>query len=186
VDDNRIGYLKSMLSNRGLVILDDNATVQNGSLFEETQLTRLGKVWHRLPPWPDTCHGLDLLNKKYITATLSNTYSSLIHGLVAHGNMPFKHVFSADMFDSYKPDPKVYLGAAEKLGVRPEECALVAAHLGDLKGAKACGFYTIYVERPFEEKNLELRDEQIPDLVVKEDDGGFVALAQRLGIEGAA
>lgn len=97
--------------------------------------------------------------------------------------MPFKHIYSSDMFESYKPNPKVYLGAAEKLGVKPEECALVAAHLGDLKGAKECGFYAIYVERHLEEKTPELRKENIPDMTVGEDDGGFITLAGRLGIQ---
>lgn len=113
---------------------------------------------------------------------LSNTYNDLLKRLVAHSNIPFTHTYSSDMFDSYKPNPKVYLGAAKKMGVKPEECALVAAHLSDLKGAQACGFYTIYVERPFEEKNLELRKEEIPDLVIREDENGFIALAERLGI----
>lgn len=74
------------------------------------------------------------------------------------------------------------MGAAERMGVQPQECALVAAHLGDLKGAKACGFYTIYVERPLEEKNPELREEGIPDMVIREDEEGFIALAKRLGM----
>ena len=87
------------------------------------------------------------------------------------------------MFESFKPSPKVYLGAAEKMGVKPEECGLVAAHLFDLKGAKACGFYAIYVERPLEEKAPELREENIPDLWIKEDKEAFVALAGRLGIQ---
>ena len=87
------------------------------------------------------------------------------------------------MFQSFKPNLKVYLGAAEKMGVKPEECALVAAHLSDLKGAKACAFYTIYVERPLEGKTPELREEDIPDMWVKEDENGFVTLAERLGIQ---
>jgi 2-haloacid dehalogenase len=87
------------------------------------------------------------------------------------------------MFQSFKPNPKVYLGAAEKMGVKPEECGLVAAHLSDLKSAKACGFYTIYVDRPLEEKNPELREENIPDMWIKEDEDGFVTLAERLGIQ---
>ena len=69
------------------------------------------------------------------------------------------------------------------MGVKPEECALVAAHLNDLKGAKACGFYTIYVERPFEEKSPELREEIFPDMWIKEDEDGFISLAERLGIQ---
>jgi 2-haloacid dehalogenase len=191
VDDQRTGLLPKLLAQRGLVILQEKAhttsellNVKEGSLWTSTQLKRLATIWRRLTPWPDTCHGLELLNKKYETTTLSNTYAELIHDLVKHGKMPFKHVFSSDMFNSYKPNPKVYLGAAEKMDVKPEESALVAAHLGDLKGAKACGFAAaIYVEREAEEKQLELLKEGIPDITVKEEEDGFVELARRLGIK---
>ena len=39
----------------------------------------------------------------------------------------------------------------DKLGLRPEECAMVAAHLGDLSKARECGLQTIYIEREGEE-----------------------------------
>lgn len=84
------------------------------------------------------------------------------------------------MFQSYKPNPKVYLGAAGKMGLKPEECALVAAHLDDLKAAKACGMGAVYVERAREERYLEMRGEGIPDLWIREGEEGFVAVAERL------
>ncbi|KAI1616585.1 HAD-like domain-containing protein [Exophiala viscosa] len=188
VDKYRFESLHKLLAQLGLIIPHEDAStsglaVKEGSLWNESHLKELGLVWHRLPPWPDTCRGLDLLNKQFSTVTLSNTYNDLMTNLVAHSSIPFKHVYTSDLFQSFKPNPKVYLGAAEKMGVKPEECALVAAHLDDLKGAKACGFYAIYIERPLEEKTPELREQNIPDMVVKEDEDGFIALAERLGIE---
>lgn len=189
VDEYRPEALHKVLVRHGLSISGkDTGTsklgIQKGSLWDESQLRHISQVWRRLPPWPDTCRGLDLLNKKFTTVTLSNTYNELMQSLVAHSSIPFKHVYTADMFQSFKPNSRVYLGAAEKMGVKPEECALVAAHLGDLKGAKACGFYAINVERPLEEKAPALREENIPDLVIKENENGFVTVAERLGIQG--
>lgn len=190
VDKHRFTALSKLLAQRGLIIREENATitseplVKNGSLWTESQLQELVLTWRRLPPWPDTSRGLQLLNQRFSTVTLSNTYRELMESMVAHSNIPFQHVYTADMWNSFKPNPKVYLGAAEKMGVKPEECALVAAHLNDLRGAKACGFYAIYVERPLEEKNPELREENIPDLRIGEEEGGFVAVAERLGIQG--
>lgn len=73
------------------------------------------------------------------------------------------------------------------MGVKPHECALVAAHLGDLKGAKECGMFAIYVERVLEEKTPELIGTGIPDLVVDgtelDGNGGFVEVARRLGVK---
>lgn len=188
VDKHRIEGLPNLLAKRGLVIpLKDSSTsplkVGEGSLWNESQLEHLGRVWHRLTPWSDTCRGLDLLNTKFSTVALSNTYNEVLERVVGHSNIPFKHVYTSDMWQSYKPNPKVYLGAAEKQGVNPEECALVAAHLSDLKGAKACGFYTIYVDRPLEEKNPALKEENIPDVWVNQDEAGLVTVAERLGIQ---
>ncbi|KAI9725102.1 MAG: hypothetical protein M1828_003443 [Chrysothrix sp. TS-e1954] len=188
VDNYRLESLHKLLTHRGLIIPHEDANaselrVKEGSLWDESSLKDLSLVWHRLPPWPDTCRGLDLLNNHFSTVTLSNAHNEELESLVTRSTIPFTHIYSADMFQSFKPNPKVYLGAAEKMGVKPEECALVAAHLNDLKGAKACGFYAIYVERPLEEKTPELREENIPDLRIQEDEEGFIALAKRLGIQ---
>ncbi|KAF7194252.1 (S)-2-haloacid dehalogenase 4A [Pseudocercospora fuligena] len=172
VDEQRISLFSTILVERGL-----------SSFWTPSQTHHLATIWHRLSPWPDTTQGLELLNTKYITATLSNTYHDLMMELVSTGKLPFNHVFTADQFESYKPDPRVYLGAAKKLGLKPSECGLVAAHLGDLNGAKSCGFgFLGYVERELEEKEPELKEEDIPDLVVGLDEGGFVGLAERLGV----
>ena len=37
------------------------------------------------------------------------------------------------------------------MGLKPDEVAMVAAHLVDLQAARNCGFKTIYVERRQEE-----------------------------------
>ncbi len=156
---------------------------QDGSLWDEAQLQELNLVWHRLDPWPDTNKGLEALNRNYSTCTLSNGNVSLLKDMVEYGKMPFTHVYSAEMFQSYKPNPKVYLGAAEKMGLKPEECALVAAHLDDLKAAKACGFGAVYVERPREERHEDLKGEGIPDIWIREDEEGFVAAAEKLSAQ---
>lgn len=188
MDKHRVELLPKLLAHHGLIILHEDPStselqVGKGSLWDEPQLKHLGLVWHRLFPWPDTCRGLDLLNKRFSTVTLSNSYNDLLERLVAHSSIPFTRIYSADMFQSFKPNPKVYLEAAEKMGVKPKECGLVAAHLSDLKGAKACGFHTIYVVRPLEEKTPELREANIPDMWIEEGEDGLVTLAKRLGIQ---
>ncbi|KUJ06288.1 HAD-like protein [Mollisia scopiformis] len=126
VDKHRAELLPQLLVRHGLIIPHEDAStsefqVGEGSLRDESQLKHLGLVWHRLTPWPDTCHGLDLLDRKLSTVTPSNSYNDLLEDLVARSNIPFTHIYSADMFRSFKPNPKVYLGAAEKMGVKPEE-----------------------------------------------------------------
>ena len=186
VDEHHLESLREILTRRGLIFARDGSTpdmlIHDGSLWDEPQLQELNLVWHRLDPWPDTCRGILELNRQFYTCTLSNGNLSLLNDMVAHAKMDFTHVYSAEMFQSYKPSPKVYLGAAEKMGLKPEECAMVAAHLDDLKAAKSNGFSTIYVERPLEERHPELKGEVDVDVWVKEDEEGFVTAAEQLGI----
>ncbi|EGP86856.1 uncharacterized protein MYCGRDRAFT_43351 [Zymoseptoria tritici IPO323] len=181
VDQHHLEALQEILSNRGLVTSDST-----GSLWNEEKVLQLSLVWHYLDPWSDTVQGLAMLNKKFTTATLSNGNVALLEDMKAHAKMPFTHIYSSEMFQSYKPSPKVYLGAAEKMGLKPEECMMVAAHLDDLKHAKSNGFWTLYVERPREERNPEWLAEEAKgwvDVWVKMEEDGFVAAAEKLGIE---
>jgi 2-haloacid dehalogenase len=124
------------------------------------------------------------------TCTLSNGNLSLLADLRISSGIPFTHLLSAELFGTYKPSPEVYLGAAEKLNIPPNECVMVAAHLNDLKAAKENGLQTIYVERPGEEDWSEdevekARNEGWVDLWVSSKDGGrgFITVAEKLGID---
>ena len=185
VDEHHLEALHDLLINHGLILPGNHDTTPNGSLWNESQLRELNLVWHRLDPWQDTNTGLAALNKLGLaTCMLSNGNISLLQDMVAHAEMPFTHVYSAEMFQSYKPSPKVYLGAAEKMGLQPGECFMVAAHLDDLKAAKLNGFSTLYVERPLEEGHPELREEKgIVDIWVTEGENGFVDAARKLESE---
>lgn len=184
VDQHHLDSLREILTSRGLILPRDtdtpDALVHDGSLWDEAQIKDLSLIWHRLNPWKDTCKGIRDLNKFTETCTLTNGNLTLIRNMAAHAKMEFTHIFSAEMFNSYKPNPAIYLGAAEKLGLKPEECGMVAAHLDDLKAAKGCGFKTIYVERPLEERKPELKEEGFVDLWISGNEDGFVTAAERL------
>jgi 2-haloacid dehalogenase len=111
------------------------------------ELQDLTLAWHRLSPWPDSRRGVAQLGERYVTTTLSNGNRALLDHLQRHGGVVFQQTFSAEDFGAYKPHLKVYLGAAHRLGLEPGECAMVAAHLGDLEAAKALGLRCVYVER---------------------------------------
>lgn len=177
VDDHHLEALNKLM-----------VTWQLEGLWTEEEVRALSLVWHRLDPWPDSSQGIKELNKLFYTVTLSNGNLSLLNDLRVHAKMDFTHVFSAELFGSYKPSPKVYLGAVEKLGLKPDECAMVAAHLGDLKAAKSHGLQAIYVERPLEEdwsvQQIEAaRGEGWVDLWIPDDEHGFVTVAEKLGID---
>jgi 2-haloacid dehalogenase len=156
-------------------------------LWTDAELKEISLIWHFLRPWPDSSAGLTELNKKFITSTLSNGNESLLTDMAKFANLPWTHILSSEHFKAYKPSPLVYNGAAKKLGLETSECALVAAHLGDLKAAKACGYRAIYVERKQEEswsaEEMKKAKEDWVDIWVGLDEGmGFLDVAARLGV----
>lgn len=174
VDQHHYTALQDLLQQRGI-----------RQLFSDNELWELARCWHRLNPWPDSVSGLELLNRQFTTSTLSNGNVSLLRDLQQHGSLPFMHIMSAEDFGAYKPSPKVYHGAAKRLGHDPSQCALVAAHLKDLQAAKNCGFQTIYVERELEEawsaeQVAQAKADGFVDIWVEMDSGGFMEVARRL------
>jgi 2-haloacid dehalogenase len=157
-------------------------------LYSKDEVEDLSKVWHFLEPWPDSASGLQKLGTKMITSTLSNGNQSLLKDLSEHGNLRFQLIQSSEDFKAYKPHPSTYLGAAKKMALDPGDVAMVAAHLVDLKAARNCGLRTVYVERPQEEdwdpKGKDYLDaKKWVDMWVKENEGGFMEVARRFGIE---
>ncbi|MBL8289867.1 MAG: haloacid dehalogenase type II [Rubrivivax sp.] len=130
-------------------ILDDILGAR-GLALPEADVAALNRVWHRLDPWPDSAAGLARLKQRFVLATLSNGNLSLLVDLARHGGLPFDCVLSAELFNHYKPNPEVYLGAARLLDLAPGQVMMVAAHPSDLRAAARCGLRTAYVRRPLE------------------------------------
>ena len=170
-----------------------NLIVEKGleGLWSAEEVSDISHIWHYLTPWVDSVQGLKELDKQGIqTCTLSNGNISLLQDLVTHANLHFTHLFSAETFNAYKPDRRTYLGAVEKLGLEPQDCAMVAAHLGDLKAASRLGLRTVYIEREGEEawSRAEIekaREEGWVNVWIEVDEanevGGVMALAEILG-----
>lgn len=116
----------------------------------ESVRAELVLAWHRLDPWPDSVSGLERLKKRFTIASLSNGHVALLVNMAKHGGLPWDTVLSAELFEHYKGDPEVYLGAARLLGLQPEQVMMVAAHVDDLAAARACGLRTAYIHRPQE------------------------------------
>lgn len=177
VDEHHLEALRSLLSEWGIE-----------GLWTDEEVQEISLIWHRLDPWADSSPGISALNRLCQTATLSNGNISLLDDLKEHGSMDFTHVFSGELFESYKPSPKVYLGAVKRLGLQPHECAMVAAHLGDLQAAKSNGLRAIYVERPLEEdwdsaEVEKARADGWVDIWISRDRPGFLAVAEELGVK---
>ena len=169
--------------------LDDLHRMVLDQLLGEFKITGLSeeekqhwnKVWHRLKPWPDSVAGLTRLKKKFTIAPLSNGNVGLLTDMGKNAGLPWDVILSAELAKHYKPDRETYLMAAEILGNKPEETMMAAAHVGDLRAARALGLQTAFIYRPNEYGNPERADK------AKQGDFDFVTtdtldLASRLGV----
>lgn len=159
-DDWRRAYPGALLAARNEQQWQNLDRIQAGSLDEvlarhevdllAAERSLLVQAWRELPPWPDSRAGLAALRSRFVTATLSNGHVALLVDLLRYGDLSVDAVLSAELANSYKPDPAVYLRAAELLEVLPEEAAMVAAHPSDLEAAASVGFRPVFVRRPQE------------------------------------
>ncbi|TFK32194.1 haloacid dehalogenase [Crucibulum laeve] len=151
-------------------MLNSEAWSTIGSIWSEETRNGLSMVWHRLDGWPDATPGLYALKKHTIIATLSNGNVRLLVDMAKHADLPWDAVLSAELFQAYKPNSKIYLSALQHLSVPPERIALVAAHMYDLRAARALGMQTVYVPRPDEEGDPSVKSGEVKS----KKDGGEV------------
>ena len=148
--------------------------------LSEAEIDHFNRAWHRLDPWPDTVAGLQRLKRRFILATLSNGNVALIVNMARRAGLPWDAVLGAEVARHYKPQPEAYLTTAAMLGLKPEQCMMVAAHNGDLGAASAVGLRTAFVARPTEHgpgQTTDVKATREWDVVAD----SFVDLATRLG-----
>jgi 2-haloacid dehalogenase len=146
----------------------------------EEEKADLNRVWHRLKPWPDAVRGLKRLKSKYIISTLSNGNTGLLVNLAKFGGLPWDVILSSETFHHFKPDPEMYLGAADVLDLQPSQVMMVASHKHDLRAAAQNGLKTAFIKRPHEtgrNKNTDLASE--PEFTYNAE--SFLDLADQMG-----
>jgi 2-haloacid dehalogenase len=145
------------------------------------EIDHLNHAWHRLDPWPDAVPGLARLKRRFTLATLSNGNIALMVDMAKRAGLPWDAILGAEVARAYKPTPEAYLRSAEALGLRPEQCLMVAAHPADLASAARCGLRTAYVPRPLEFGPGRPGSQPEPGQPFDVVAGDFVELAERLG-----
>lgn len=77
----------------------------------------------------------------------------------------FENIWAVDDFPATKADPKIYLLAAERLGVKPQDCVMLDDSVNALRPAKQAGFKTVGVYDEFSSR-YEEEMKQISDLYI--------------------
>nr|WP_244160290.1 HAD-IA family hydrolase [Pseudomonas graminis] len=107
-------------------------------------------AWERLTPWPDSVEGLTRLKRKFAIGPISNGHIAGMMHLARYAKLPWDAILGAGLTNTYKPQHQTYLKSAMAVGLAPQRMAMIAAHNDDLAAARACGFKTVYVNRPTE------------------------------------
>ncbi len=102
-------------------------------------------VWSRSPKCARPSPALEGVT----LAILSNGSPAMLAPLVANAGLDrvIPHVLSVDAVKIFKPDPRVYQLAVERLGVPADAIGFVSSNCWDAIGAKRFGFRVFWVNR---------------------------------------
>ena len=115
----------------------------------------------------------ELQKRGYTLGIISNLIGTreIPEWLVNEGFAPyFKSVVLSSVLGIRKPDPAIYLEAARKAGVEPENCAYIGDNLKrDVTGTRAAGFGMLVIMIPLKElAEATITDENRPDFIIHE------------------
>lgn len=117
-------------------------------LSESSVRDRLMEAYLHLDPYPEVQQALSALSN-YSLAILSNGSPRMLKALVESAGLEgiFTHIISADEAGIYKPSPRVYQLAPQKLGIDRGSIGFVSSNSFDVNGAKSFGFWACWVNR---------------------------------------
>jgi HAD superfamily hydrolase (TIGR01509 family) len=119
-------------------------------------------------PVPNAVTVVEELSKEYQIGAVSNGMPDVQYRKLE--SMDLRHLFSCIVLSEEvgirKPDPRIFLRAAQLLGRQPAECLFVGdSYTSDIVGAKKAGMYTCWFNRT----NASLPANEIkPDYVVRD------------------
>ena len=113
----------------------------------ESAADALEARWPDLPVWSGAQQALDALKGRTKLAVVTNCSVRLGALAAARLKTPWDCVITAEEAGAYKPEPRPYRLALERLGVTPQEAAFVAGSGYDLFGTSAVGLRTYWHNR---------------------------------------
>jgi 2-haloacid dehalogenase len=104
-----------------------------------------------LPVHPDVPAGLKKMKDAgFRMYTLTNSAAAVMESQIKHAGIEqyFDGRLSIEQLNVYKPHPRTYHWAAEKVGACIGNCMLIATHGWDVAGATIAGMRAAFLERP--------------------------------------
>ncbi len=115
---------------------------------DDERVGTLLEAYLRLEPFAETRDALEAL-RPIPCAILSNGSPSMLEPLVANSGLDrwISDVISVDALHIYKPTPRVYQLAVDRLELPADEIGFVSSNCWDACGAKAFGFHAFWINR---------------------------------------
>lgn len=145
-----------------------------GLPLDDATRSRLMQAYLRLDTYPEVTETLKRLAGRKL-AILSNGSPAMLDPVVTNAGLDriLDAVISVDTLRLFKPDPRVYALAVDRLGVPTASIGFVSSNCWDAIGAKAFGFRVFWCNRagaPLDELGLapdhEMRSlTELPSLV---------------------
>jgi len=130
---------------RAYETLVEEAAVESG--LPASCASRLAARYGELRPWPEVGEVLGKLHSHLPLGVVTNCSNKLGAMAVAVTGIQFRVVITAEDAGFYKPDPRPYQQALEKLAVSAERCLFVAGSAYDLFGTGKVGLPTYWHNR---------------------------------------
>ena len=104
----------------------------------------------RIPFLPGAIEAINLAVQHFPTALASGSHPSLIKAVIQDPRMQdkFRVIVAADEVGAGKPAPDVYLEAARRLGIKPEQCVCLEDSGNGILSGKRAGMKVIAVPDP--------------------------------------
>jgi 2-haloalkanoic acid dehalogenase type II len=119
---------------------------QNVGLAPDLAL-QLERNWLDLQPWPDVAATLARLRQDYRLGVVTNCSARLGQLAAGRVGVPFEVVVTSEQAGFYKPDPRPYRLALEKLDLPAERVLFVAGSAYDMFGTVQVGLDTFWHNR---------------------------------------
>jgi 2-haloacid dehalogenase len=123
-----------------------------GLAYTKSTLAELNQAYRTLQPFDDAIASLRALRampRPPKISILSNGAPEMLQAVIAHNALDtmFDAVLSVDAIGIFKPDPRVYQLAVDRLGIEAKHIGFVSSNGWDAAGAKAFGFTVFWVNR---------------------------------------
>ncbi len=107
-----------------------------------------------------------LKEDKFPLALASSSYPDVIEIILQKTGLKnyFDVVVDSQMAGASKPEPDIFLLAAQKLGIQPERCVVIEDSTNGIKAAKSAGMYCIAYAGP----GSELQDQSQADAIISD------------------